>query len=301
MDALTAPARARSVWVLNLDAERELEGTGHTPSARTRARFPELTRALVGLLAPDDVILADEDPVRSAREANLVGRAWCPTPRALARLVRAGAVPAPSPPLDVLRRVNHRRFAASLAQPLPGACFVDDMDALLAVIHGASPTDRWLLKRPLAFAGRGRRRVARGALVDPDASWVRASFARGDGLQVEPWVERAGDFALHGFVARDGAFALGDPTRQECDETGAWKASARTDDLDAAELGALADSATRAARALVAAGYFGPFGVDAFRWRAGARVMWNPQCELNARYSMGWATGMGSRRPDLDP
>ena len=170
-----------------------------------------------------------------------------------------------------------------------------------ALIGGASPTDRWLLKRPLAFAGRGRRRVARGVLVAADASWVRASFARGEGLQVEPWVDRAGDFALHGFVARDGAVTLGDPTRQECDETGAWKASARTDDLDAAELDALTRSATRAANALTAAGYFGPFGVDAFRWRHGAHVVWNSQCELNARYSMGWATGMGSRRPDLDP
>jgi hypothetical protein len=56
------------------------------------------------------------------------------------------------------------------------------------------------------------------------------------------------------------------------------------------------------AQALLEAGYFGPFGIDAFRWvdRAGVE-RFNPRCEINARYSMGWAVGMGSRRPDLDP
>ena len=53
-------------------------------------------------------------------------------------------------------------------------------------------------------------------------------------------------------------------------------------------------------RGLREAGYFGPFGVDAFAWEdeLGAR-RFQPRCEVNARYSMGWAAGMGALRPDL--
>ena len=44
--------------------------------------------------------------------------------------------------------------------------------------------------------------------------------------------------------------------------------------------------------ALREAGYFGPFGIDAFRWLDvnGAR-RWNPRGEINARYSMGFSIG----------
>jgi hypothetical protein len=52
----------------------------------------------------------------------------------------------------------------------------------------------------------------------------------------------------------------------------------------------------------VGAGYYGPFGIDAFRWRdQNGKQQWNPRCEINARYSMGWSIGMGQSRPDLEP
>ena len=55
-----------------------------------------------------------------------------------------------------------------------------------------------------------------------------------------------------------------------------------------------------AAEALLEAGYFGPFGIDAYRWRAGAAAHFNARSEINARYSMGWATGMEHCRVDLE-
>ena len=49
------------------------------------------------------------------------------------------------------------------------------------------------------------------------------------------------------------------------------------------------------AQALSAAGYFGPFGIDGFRYRdaqgRGGRLQ--SMGELNARFSMAWALGMG--------
>jgi hypothetical protein len=162
-----------------------------------------------------------------------------------------------------------------------------------------------VLKRPFGFAGRGRLRVTGGVHRGDAAAerWIEASLATGEGLQVEPWVERAGDFALHGYISAGGEPTLGHPTSQRCDAGGAWIASDRAGEaeISALERTALTHAAAEAADALAAAGYFGPFGVDAFRWRdPGGALHFNPRCEINARYSMGWAVGMGTRRPDLE-
>ena len=289
--------RGQSAWVLNLDAEYELETPdAHTPSARMMSRMPQLLRVLAPLLGPTDIVLGDDDVV--ARPC--LGRAWCPTPRALRRLEKAGAVPVAAPDFAVLRRVNHRRFSAELGQTLPGARFVDSIEELSAVVAAESPSHHWLLKRPFGFAGRGRRRVARGRIEAAAMSWVHASLRAGDGLQVEPWVERVADYALHAFLSREGVTTLGEPTRQTCDENGAWQKTSTADDLEPSEEAALRASALLASHALDEAKYFGPFGVDAYRWRDGAVFRFNPRSEINARYSMGWAIGMRHCRVDLE-
>jgi hypothetical protein len=230
--------------VLNLDAERELASPdAHTPGARTLQRMPELVRALAPLLGPDDVVLDEKDTLKEP----LPGRAWCPTPWALQRLVQAGATPIAAPDPTVLRAVNHRRFNAELGQTLPGARFVTTMNELFAVIAAECPSGQWLLKRPFGFAGRGRRRVARGPLDPSAATWVEASLRAGEGLQVEPWVERMGDFGWHGFLSKNGATTLGEPTRQVCDDTGAWRATALEADLASTELAAFRVSPTQPA------------------------------------------------------
>jgi hypothetical protein len=279
-------------WFLNFDAEAELAD----PSARTSSRAVEarargLAERAVGLLAPGDVTLWP-----GVRAEGLAGRAWCPTTRALAAIADAGASLPRAPPMEVLRRVNHRRFSAELGQSLPGARYVEtraELDATFAMNGG-----RWLLKRPFGFAGRGRLRVTAGALSATDERWIALSLAAGEGLQVEPWVERAGDFAIHGWVPREGPPVFGSVTCQRCDATGAWVSTerARAGDMTGAEHDALVEAAHRAAAALAAAGYFGPFGVDAYRYAVG----FNPRSEINARYSMGWAVGMGELRPDLE-
>lgn len=51
-------------------------------------------------------------------------------------------------------------------------------------------------------------------------------------------------------------------------------------------------------RALAAQGYFGAFGVDAYRHRlldGSGRTALNPLSEINARYTMDWALAMGER------
>ena len=106
------------------------------------------------------------------------------------------------------------------------------------------------------------------------------------------------DWAVHGFLAADGSLARGALTRQECDEHGAWVTSVR---CEGASLEVpFWDELERVGAALHAAGYFGPFGIDGFTWiDAHGTERVRVRSEINARYSMGWATGMGAVRPDL--
>ncbi len=291
---------APPVWVLNLDADDELAHRGaHSPKAATVERIVALAPVLRAL-APERLW---PDPTGGGF-AGRPGRAWCPTRWALERMELAGVRPPRAPTQDVLRRVNHRRFAHELGQALPGAAFVSDARELAEVLgaHGtlerASEQGAWLLKRPFGYAGRGRRKVGPTPAAD-DAAWIDASH-RADGLMVEPLVTRLLDCALHGYVTEDGRCALGELTVQDVDATGAWVESRRAPPgtLSAAEWQTMVAEARRTAEALHQAGYLGPFGLDAFRWRApdGAEHF-QPRCELNARYSMGWRVGMGGFQP----
>jgi phosphoribosylaminoimidazole carboxylase (NCAIR synthetase) len=257
---------------------------------------------LGGLVPAQDRIVGDGSTrEESGPVATFEGRAFCPTPRAIRVLESAGArVVAPS--LEALQRVNHRAFSAELGQFLPGAHFVRTWDELHTTLATASGP--WVLKRAFGFAGRGRQRLRSNEMEPAVEPFVRASLEFGGGLEVEPWVERVFDVALHGFVSQTGETTLGDPTRVEVDHTGAWVSSTLLAPgvLTPGEEHTLFEEAQRSARALHAAGYFGPFGIDAYRWKpAGGAPRFNPRSEINARYSMGWAVGMRHRRPDLEP
>ncbi|HEX7602882.1 MAG TPA: hypothetical protein VF316_14800 [Polyangiaceae bacterium] len=274
-------------WLLNLDAEEELERPGaHTSSARVLERIDGLRDPLAPLLR-DDLVVTE-----GVRADGLRGRAWCPTPSALARLGRAGASLSPAPSLDVLRRVNHRRFSFELGDNLPGARWVESLED----VRVASGT--WLLKLPFGFAGRGR-----VVLTGPMTAEIEARVARalegGEGAQLEPLALRREDFAMHGFLDAAGRLTAGSLTRQRIDARGAWQGTTR--EVDAPVEASLREELDRSAEALRVAGYFGPFGIDAFTWEdQDGAVHLHRRSEINARYSMGWAIGMGDARPDLE-
>lgn len=274
----------RFAWVLNLDAELELARRTYQPNARVLAQLARYGAGSRALLGPADVLV---EPGVDAR--GFVGRAWCPTPSALGRLVAAGAEPEPHPDVSVVRRVNHRRFALELGGGLPGQRYVEhrsELERTFACI------DRpWLLKRPLAFAGRGQLRVYR----KPDAkqwSWVDATL-RHDGLVLEPLVTPLREFSLHGFVHPDRRVELGAPCVQEVSDRGVFRAIRRSApvEIEADENRAFGEQAERVGRALGDVGYFGPFGIDGYRYEAGGRTGFCALSEINARYTMGFITG----------
>ena len=274
--------------MLNLDADLELAaGPGYSPKQSVRAALAAFVPVLGrSLLAVDDVLVGETTAPGAAR--GRVGRAFMPTPRALSLLERAGAKPEPAPSFEILRRVNSRAFCASIGQTLPGAAFVTtegEARALLATMPEVGK--EWRLKRAFGMTGRNQR-VFRD---EADSAFVVAGVAEG-GLQIEPNVVVAEEYGVHGFIGRRSR--LGHVCVQECDARGAWVSTRHAGtDVDPELVSHLMEQASLVARALENAGYFGPFGVDAFAYtRPGGGLALQPRSEINARYSMGYAVGM---------
>ncbi|MCA8978489.1 MAG: hypothetical protein H6831_06565 [Planctomycetes bacterium] len=278
-----------SVWFLNLDADHELaRPAGYAPTAAVLARVDALrARVREDLFEDGDVELVPGVDLPAAARG-LEGRAWCMTPRARKLLTAAGADPVASPALEVLRRVNSRSFAYALTDREEGSLCSDDPRVLQDYLRAASAGTQWLAKRAHGMAGRGQRRLAGGALSAADSQWLAKSCELGAVL-VEPRRELELECVVHGEVGRDGTLRLAPVLQQLCDEFGAWLENVPDPPLDDVERAALSAAAAQAGRALAAAGYFGPFGLDSYAWREAGRRRWNPLSDLNARYTMGWS------------
>ena len=287
-------------WVLNLDADLELAAIASGAAGARAAYAPkrsvrEAMRSFVpglaaSLLDPERDLLVDEQsPPGSA--SGKIGRAFCPTPRALRLLRRAGAEPEVHAACDVLLSVNARAFSSSLGTTLEGAAFVRHEAHARERLATLPPPDlsvAWRVKRNFGMAGRGQRVVVPSQATEADMTFVRAGLAEG-GVQIEPDVAIVDELAIHGWLAPEGALTLGPVVKQRCDARGAWVWSERMPPERAPP--ELPREAERVAAALRAAGYFGPFGVDAFTYRSrrDARVALQPRSEINARFTMGFA------------
>jgi len=273
-----------AVWVLNLDADLELGARGpYTPTRSVqlamRAQQEKFKAAL--LHAGEDVV--DEMTTPGAAKGRR-GYAFCPTPRAIAMLARAGASPEPHPNAEVLRTVNGRAFCASLGTTLPGSEFLTDFTSAVAKLR--TGTGAWRVKRAFGMAGRGQHVIPTGPLSPGDEDFVRSSLARG-GVVIEPQCSVTMEVTIHGMLAPSGQVSIGNLVEQRCDARGAWISSAPLQGsfVFASTLEAEARSV---ARHLHEAGYFGPFGVDAFVYDGG----FQRRSEINARFSMGFPVGL---------
>lgn len=276
-------------FCLNLDVERELDDPrGYRPAQVLRDRAHQLRADLANLIGVRDAVLLPGATDRLP--PGTLGVAWCPTPSAVATLSAAGATVPPHPPLSVLQRVNARAFQLAYGQAPLCPVHVRDENAALAALARPSPHGRFLMKRDLSFAGRGHRRVD-GEPNAQDLAFLRKSFVRGAGVLIEQWVTRELDVSMHGFLWPSGRFVLGPPVPIESDARGVYRGVRAVADhgLTLAELDQLVAAARWTGRVLLEAGYFGPFGVDAFRYRLpGGGHAFQPLCEINARLTMAY-------------
>ena len=281
-----------AVWVLNLDADLELGARGpYTPTRSVLRAMLHQQRVLREALLAAGEEVVDEHTSRGMAHGR-PGFAFCPTPRALAVLERVGAIAMPHPSVEVLRKVNGRAFCASLGPTLPGGEFVHDLARAQEKLSDG--TSAWRVKRAFGMAGRGQRVIAPGALTKGDEDFVRSSIARG-GVQIEPQVRILREVAIHGWLTPSGACTLGRLVEQRCDARGAWTSTAPIDAPFAFAADLEAEARGVGAR-LHEAGYFGPFGVDAFVYEGGFQA----RSEINARFSMGFPLGLPDWRTHLD-
>ena len=200
-----------------------------------------------------------------------------------------GLVPDPA----TARRCNHRAFAFNLAHAngwsLPGARLITSLDELPRDSH------QWIAKAPFSAAGRERVRFT----GSEHRTRLARLLARFGALLVEPWVDRVLDLGCAGLVGD--TVRLFPPHRLDIERSGVFRAAV-IDDSGATIahptfLTEVVDTAATAGDALRAAGYRGPFSIDAYLWRdeAGAPRL-QRLSEINARLTFGLVARAAAER-----
>ncbi|HEX2733056.1 MAG TPA: hypothetical protein VHM70_15710 [Polyangiaceae bacterium] len=282
----------RRAWYVNLDAELELASQGPYQSRRAIAGQIAERRELLQMLTRDEPLLYPGQPFR-AHDFDVV-LPWCPTPCALEWLSQMSARTPQAPSVDVLRTVNRRTFLFSLGIGLAGRRWLSPGDDPAWLASPPDGVEYWRLKREFGFAAKGQR-VFRCPGSADDWRWVHDSLRKG-GVLCEPNVQIVEEYSAHGYIDRDSEI-LGQTCRQVCDDRGRVL---RVEPL--LEDSRLLSGIQRdLAAALRGAGYFGPFGFDAFSFACQNGLEMNLLSDVNARFTLGWSVGMaGNRDAALD-
>jgi hypothetical protein len=310
--SIDLPEGALSRRILaNLLCENELAGRLSSPPRpvlETVARMAPLLRIFARegdrLWSPAPGPDLESGPLHALPPADEV-LAWCETPSALEH--RGGprrptaidwAAPLhdlvwrlPTPPPAVVARVHHRAFCLQIAEEigcaLPGARMAESLPELDRILRTAPPA--WVVKAPLSASGRSRFIERSGpALADPKARrTVERLFERHGPLLFEPWMERTADFGVSALLGPDDLKVVG-IHGQRIDRKGQFAGIDLQPDLSAQDRDLLLRTVEAVAAALRQAGYVGPFGIDAWRYRRedGALAL-HPLGEINARMTFG--------------
>lgn len=220
------------------------------------------------------------------RQARLVPFGWN---RAAAELSLRYARPTGHPPLDVVRRVNGRSFAAAIEGELGDGEYVagtfTSLDQLERFLRNApSRPGGWVVKAEHGNAAVANRRLRSSALSEADRRFLSTVLAEDDAVALEPWLERCGDLSASFRVGGDGAVLELEVHEVINTADGAF-IGARFGGSEPAELWRLAMERTAAevARRLAAAGYEGPVCTDGLLWRDRGRTRIRTLVDLNAR------------------
>lgn len=282
------------LWHFNLLGEFELAHAGpYVPKAELKRHVERATsRMRDEWVGAHDALLQEE----SYAQREYIGIPWLPTAEAVQALRAAGVPCIESPPAGVLHEVCDRAFLRELGGGLPASKHAVHSDDALRTLSEPSHQG-WLVKRSFGMAGRGQRRIHSGRPTDADRTWLEASLRLG-GVRIEPVVSIEQEWSVHGVIDATGAVRTGEPLAQVVSARGVWLGPARSDQiahrLSPAWRAELERAATSAGCVLARAGYFGPFGIDAYCYRThDGALRFQSLAELNARFTMSWCTAMG--------
>jgi len=242
---------------------------------------------------------------------------WTPSPVDPERVLEVPAVSRPileSGPLDALppagetltwgssspiaAAVHHRAFCLQVAEELgcalPGAQMVESLAGLDRALSSSRAPQSWVVKAPYSASGRDRYIERMGPRISDPRSRRRVErlFEHHGPLLFEPWMNRTADFGVSALLAPSGLRIVG-IHGQQVDVKGQFAGIDLQPDLSEAERARLLETVDGVAARLDRAGYAGPFGVDAWRYRkeTGEEIL-HPLGEINARMTFGgvaWA------------
>jgi hypothetical protein len=197
--------------------------------------------------------------------------------------------PASHPPLDVVKRVNGRRFAAKVERELFEGDDVlgvfDTPGGIEACIASRPPEEEWLLKSEHGNAGLGNRRLRSPELSQSDREVIRRLLAEDACVLVEKWRDRVLDIATVFEVDRGGTVKGLYAYEVVNTADGAYIGSIFDYGSEPLEpwLPAVTDVALKVAERLAQEGYFGPVCLDHFVWPEGGDRRLRALADLNAR------------------
>jgi hypothetical protein len=304
----------------NLLSEYELAGrTGSPPRAvlETVARMAPLLRVFARdgdrLWSPAPGPDLESGPLRDLPPAEDV-LAWCETPAVLDH--RGGPrhpaaidwdaplqdllwqLPTPSP--ATVAAVHHRAFHLKVTREigcaLPGALMVES----LADLDRLALPRSWVLKAPFSASGRDRYIAREPELSDSKARrTVERLFHHHGPLLFEPWMDRIADYGVSALLTDDHLHIVG-IHGQKVDRKGQFEGIDLHPDLTEKDRDRLLETVEAVAAALRQAGYVGPFGIDAWRYRRedGEKTL-NPLGEINARMTFGLLAWVRAERSKI--
>lgn len=209
-----------------------------------------------------------------------------------------------APQLPVVRQLNSRSFSFAQEQRhgvgLSGSARVESVSDLTAAIKPLVDQGLgWVVKAEFSNSSR-ERFVHRGKTpVDSIALklWAQRRLVRGQALFVEPWVHRIDEIGVQLIVPQNGEPRVEGITGLLVDEAGNFQGCEFTPHLDSEPLWAESvHVALDVAHAAQEAGYFGPLGIDAMRYRTSdGEEFFRPLQDINARWTMG-RLSLGLRR-----
>lgn len=205
------------------------------------------------------------------------------------------------PPIAAVRAANSRRFSAGLEAEwdvgLPEAGPVASVEQLAERLRGLADDAAWVVKAEYGMSAR-ERILGRGKeLTQASAHWVTRRLARDHVVFYEPWVDREEEAGIQIDIPKAGSPQLVGVTGLLNDERGSYLGSRfHPDEALVSRFAPAVDLALAAAVRAQALGYFGPFGVDAMRYRsAGGALRLRGLQDVNARWTMG-RVSLGARR-----